>query len=89
MGEALLLSLPLQAPGVPRGVKAYPQGVAGVVVLRLGKEEKVADGSPRGLVEEAGVGEGHLPLGEEGVLGVEQVRLEPAGAGVEEGAVVP
>lgn len=77
--------LPLQAPGVPQVAKAYPLGVAGVVVLHLGKEEQVADGSPRGL----GVGEGevHLPLGEEGVVGVEQVRLEPAG--VEEGAVVP
>lgn len=78
--------LPLQAPGVPQVAKAYPLGVAGVVVLHLGKEEQVADGSPRGLVEGVGEGEGevHLPLGEEGV---EQVRLEPAG--VEEGAVVP
>lgn len=84
MGEALLLLLPLQAPGVPQVAKAYPLGVAGVVVLHLGKEEQVADGSPRGLVEGVGEGEVHLPLGEEGV---EQVRLEPAG--VEEGAVVP
>lgn len=76
--------LPLQAPGVPQVAKAYPLGVAGVVVLHLGKEEQVADGSPRGLVEGVGEGEVHLPLGKEGV---EQVRLEPAG--VEEGAVVP
>lgn len=87
MGEALLLLLPLQAPGVPQVAKAYPLGVAVVVVLHLGKEEQVADGSPRGLVEGVGEGEVHLPLGEEGVVGVEQVRLEPAG--VEEGAVVP
>lgn len=87
MGEALLLLLPLQAPGAPQVVKAYPQGVAGVVVLHLGKEEQVADGSLRGLEEGAEVGEAHLPLGEEGVAEVEQVRLEPAGVG--EGAVVP
>lgn len=77
--------LPLQAPGAPQVVKACPQGVAGVVVLHLGKEEQVAEESLRGPVE--GAGEVHLPLGEEGVAEVEQVRLEPAGAG--EGAVVP
>lgn len=38
-------------------------------------------------MEGVGEGEVHLPLGEEGVVGVGQVRLEPAG--VEEGAVVP
>lgn len=68
-------------------VKACPQGVAGVVVLHLGKGEQVAEESLRGPVEGAGVGEVHLPLGEEGVAEVEQVRLEPAGVG--EGAVVP
>lgn len=87
MGEALLLLLPLQAPGAPQVVKACPQGVAGVVVLHLGKGEQVAEESLRGPVEGAGVGEVHLPLVEEEVVGVVQVRLEPAGAG--EGAVVP
>lgn len=79
--------LPLQAPGAPQVVKACPQGVAGVVVLHLGKGEQVAEESLRGPVEGAGVGEVHLPLGEEGVAEGEQVRLEPAGVG--EGAVVP
>lgn len=77
--------LPLQAPGAPQVVKACPQGVPGVVVLHLGKGEQVAEESLRGPVEGAGVEEVHLPLEE--VVGVVQVRLEPAVAG--EGAVVP